>query len=435
MKSSFQTILIIVFVIGFAVAVAVFSGIFSSGSSSSTSTTATGRVIVWGVLPNDIMQRYVSDFNSQGLGYTLTYEQHSTANFYQDVILALANNASPDLVLVSSELYSQLGNKLYTIPFTTYNERTFRDSNIDGAQMFLSTTGVTALPILVDPLVVYYNKDLLAAKNFVTTPVTWNDLQSAVPTLTRRDSKNQIVQSAIAMGEAGNIDHARDILSALFLQTGNKIVSYDAATGSRKVDLSTGTIAGQLPTVQALDFYTSFANPTTTNYTWNSALPESLQSFLAGKSAFYIGRASELFTIQSRNPNLNFDVTQFFQSAAATRPVTYGSFVAVGIMARAPNPTAAFTAATQLASSAQIDALSKQFSLPPVRRDLLQLAQANPYVAVFFKAALSAFSWPDPNPVSTQRIFRDMITNVNSNTADSQTAIYDAIRDLQSTLN
>jgi ABC-type glycerol-3-phosphate transport system substrate-binding protein len=438
MKSSFQSILLIVFIVGFVAAIAIFSGLFSSSTSSTDSATPTGMVNIWGVLPNEGMQKYVTDFNAQNLGYKLSYEQHAPGTFYQDIILALANGGSPDMVLVSSEIYSQLGSKLYTIPFTVYTERAFRDADIDGAQMFLSSTGITALPLLVDPLVVYYNKDILASKNFVTVPTTWNDLQGTIPTLTRRDSKNQIVQSAIALGEASNINHARDILSALFLQTGTSIVSYNAGTGTSAVTLANkpaGSVATDaLPSEQALNFYTSFSNPTTTNYTWNSSLPESLQSFLAGKSAFYIGRASELFSIQSQNPNLNFDVSQFFQSTASARPITFGSFTAVGIMAKAPNPAAAFAAATQMASAVQTDALSKQFSLPPVRRDLLQIAQTNPYVSVFFKSALSAFSWPDPNPVSTNNIFRDMINNIKSNTTDSQTAIYDAARDLQSTI-
>ncbi|MDB5188700.1 MAG: protein of unknown function with transrane region, partial [Candidatus Nomurabacteria bacterium] len=190
-----------------------------------------------------------------------------------------------------------------------------------------------------------------------------------------------------------------------------------------------------LPAEQALNFYTSFANPANTNYTWGNALPDGLQNFLAGKSAFYIGRASELFSIQSQNPNLNFDVTQLFQSTGATRPITYGSFIAAAVMKNAPNFNAAYAAAAALSSSAEIDTLSKQFSLPPVRRDLLQVAQSNPYVSVFFKAALSAFSWPDPNPDSTDTIFRAMINNVNSNTTDTQTAIYDATRDLQSSIH
>ncbi|MDB5255263.1 MAG: protein of unknown function with transrane region [Candidatus Nomurabacteria bacterium] len=429
MKSSFQTILIIVFIVGFVIAVAVFSGIFSS-SSTTTSTTPAGSVVVWGVLPMSEMQKYVDNFNSENYGYTLNYTQHSPDTFYQELITTLADGQSPDLVLINAEQYPQLSSKLYTIPFSAYTERTFRDTNIDGAQLFLSATGVGALPLLVDPMVVYYNKDILASKNFLSPPSTWDDLQATIPLLTKRDARQQITQSAIAMGQTTNVLHFRDILSTLFLQTGNTIVT------NKQVTLNQGTSATEVPpTVEALNFYTSFSNPTTNNYTWNGSLSESLQNFLAGKSAFYIGRASELFTIQSQNPNLNFDVTKMFQSSATGRAVTYGSFISVGIMAKAPNPVAAYAAASQMAASTSIDALSKQFSLPPVRRDLLQISQSNPYVSVFFQSALSAFSWPDPNPASTKVIFRDMINNVNSNTADTQTAIYDATRDLQSTIN
>jgi hypothetical protein len=156
---------------------------------------------------------------------------------------------------------------------------------------------------------------------------------------------------------------------------------------------------------------------------------------LAGNSAFYIGRSSELFSIQSQNPNLNFDVMPLFQSDDAVRPVTFGSFIAAGIMKNAPNFTAAYAAVTAMATSTEMDTLSKSFSLAPVRRDLLQVAQTDPYVSVFFQAALSTFSWPDPNPTSTNAIFRAMIDNVNSNTTDTQTAIDDATRDLQSSVN
>jgi hypothetical protein len=243
------------------------------------------------------------------------------------------------------------------------------------------------------------------------------------------------------MGQADNVAHFRDILSALFLQTGNTIVSYDTSMNSNQVTLANGaaTVPGQpasagLPAVQALNFYTSFTNPANTNYTWNNALPDSLQNFLAGNSAFYLGRASELFTIQAQNPNLNFDVMPLFQSTSAVRPVTYGSFIAAGVMKSAPNFNAGYAAVFAMANSANADILSKQLSLPPVRRDLLQVAQNNPYVSVFFQAALSSFSWLDPNPANTNKIFHDMITNVNSNTIDSDTAVAKAAQSLQSSL-
>jgi len=434
MKSQFQTITIIVFIVAFVVAIIAFSGILGGDSATGTSSEPTGTVSVWGVLPTEQMQLYVNDFNSNNYGYTLTYEQHSPERFYQDLIVALANNASPDVVLYSSEIFSQFKDKLYVIPYQAYTERTFRDTNVDGAQIFLTKDGVVGLPLTIDPLVAYYNKDILAAENFVVPPRTWNTLSQTARIFTKRTEQNTISQSTIALGTVDNVNHYRDILSAMFLQTGNSIIAADPTTGAMNSTLANGgnAEAGTMPTAEALAFYTGFSNPTSSTYSWNSALPNSLQQFLAGKSAFYIGRSSELFAIQAQNPNLNFDVMELFQPQNAPRSITYGSFIAAGVMKAAPNFTAGYAAIAAMSTPAQIDVLSKRLSLPPARRDLLLVTQQNPYVAVFFKAALSAFSWSDQNTVTTNRVFRGMIQNVNSGKSDAQTAIYEATRDLQS---
>lgn len=144
-----------------------------------------------------------------------------------------------------------------------------------------------AFPLLVDPLVVYYNKDILVSQNFVVPPTTWKNLQSSIPYFLKRDPKNAIVQTPLALGDETNVMHARDILSALFLQTGNPIVAYDPIRDQNTATLSRSSSGGTtMPTAEALNFYTSFANPTSSNYAWNSSLPSSLQMFLSGRSAF-----------------------------------------------------------------------------------------------------------------------------------------------------
>lgn len=127
--------------------------------------------------------------------------------------------------------------------------------------------------------------------------------------------------------------------------------------------------------------------------------------FLSGKSAFYIGRGSELFTIQARNPNLNFDVTTLFQSDGAVRPITYGLFSGVGIIKSSPNFSATYTTVGYLTSKEFTEYLSGALSLPSARRDLLLSQQANPYIQVYFQAALSAFGWPDTNTPATEGSF------------------------------
>jgi ABC-type glycerol-3-phosphate transport system substrate-binding protein len=432
MKSSFQTILLVVFGIVFAGAILVFSGLISFGSKSAETATPTGVVTVWGIIPRNKLQPFLDTADIGGGDYTVLYSEHDPDTIQQDLIVALANNTPPDLILFSSEVFTQFKDKLYTIPYTVISERMYRDSNIDGAQIFLTKEGMLARPLVVDPLVVYYNKDVLAKSKFVVPPRTWADLKSAIPLLTVRDVRNNITQSAIALGTASNINHSRDILSALFLQTGNSIISYDSGSNT-PISMLGATPAGSLqaPTATALEFYTSFSNTTNSNYSWNISLPESLQYFLAGKSAFYIGRASELFTIQAQNPNLNFDVMQLFQTGADTRAITFGSFLGIGMLKDAPNPVAAYAALTAMSTPASIDAISKTLSLPPVERSLLLARQDNPYVSVFFTSALSSFAWPDQNPVQTKTIFREMVTDLTSGRTDAATAISNASTKLQ----
>jgi ABC-type glycerol-3-phosphate transport system substrate-binding protein len=318
---------------------------------------------------------------------------------------------------------------------SSIQSRTLFLVNIDGAQIFLGKDGVMSVPFLVDPLVVYYNKDILASSLYAAPPKTWNDLAGGIARFTKRTEQNTITQSAIALGETQNVDHARDILSALFLQVGNPIVSYDRTTGVSRAVLNQGAANENnlFPTTEVVNFFNSFSNPTSSAYSWNKSLPPSRDAFVAGRLAFYIGRASELFVIQAQNPNLSFDVIELFQAADAPRPITFGSFIGASILSRAKNMPAAYAfVATLSADTKAVDQLSKLYNLPPTRRDLLLVPQENPYVAVFFRAALSSFAWPDPNFIQTEAAFRAMIQNSTSGRSETDAAINEANATIQS---
>lgn len=438
MKSSFQTILMIVFIAAFVIAVAVFAGLFGNGAGRNTAELQ-GTVVVWGVYPQETMSQYVDGFNALNKGYVVEYQEMQGATLERDLVTSIANGMPPDILLFPTELYGQIAERLYEIPYAALPERTFRDTYIDGAQLYLGAQGISAVPVVVDPIVMYYNKDMLAAARFVVPPTTWPEFVRAVPIFTSRNQVGGINQSTIGLGTSTNVQHMRDILSALFLQTGNSIMTYDITANSFRSTLgtSTGDVAGdQLsPAAQVLSFYTSFADPTNVNYSWNSSLPGSLESFVSGNSVFYFGRASDLFAIQARNPNLNFDVVNIPQPDSRVRPVTYGSFVAAGIAKNSTNFAAAYDYFTAVTSREGVDELSKRLSLPPTRRDLLLVQQANPYVSIFFNAALSTFSWADPNPATTDIVFRNMINSINSGRTDATSALYEASRSLQSNAN
>lgn len=433
MKFSFQTILISIFILVFIVAIFIFSGVIKVGSSSSQK--ITGQVLIWGTYPQAYMQPYLDAANIKNQDIVINYEQKNPDTFQSDLISALANRASPDIVISDSEHIFSFRDKLYVIPFTTYSERLYRDSFVDGASVFLSKEGVLAVPLTVDPLVVYYNKNLLAGQNYVFPPSTWSGLVQSLPKFIKKDPRGVITQTAIGLGEADNVDYFDNILSALFLQTGNPIVSINSYDGNleQKITISSDE-KSELDTVKALDFYTSFANQTSPSYSWNRNLPTTLDSFLAGKSAFYIGRASELFNIQARNPNLSFDVTTIFQPDDSIRPITYGIFSGAAILKSTTNFPAAYNVLGTITSKDFVQYLSSSISLPPARRDLLLEQQSNPYVQSYFKAALSSFAWPQTNPKATATIFRDMIRAVNTGKSSPVEAIYTAGNDLQSIL-
>ncbi len=431
MKSPFQTILIAVFIAAFVGAILIFAGIINIGSSQN-SQTPQGTVSVWGMYNRDMMQSYIDTLNIENTDISIVYTQKDPASLSQELTAALADGVQPDIVITNSEHFFSIANRVYVIPFETYSERTFRDTFIDGASLFLSAEGVLAIPLLVDPMVVYYNKDLLAGQGYVVPPATWTGLTQALPRFLKKDTRGIFTQTAVPIGEHSNIVHFKSILSTLFLQTGNAIIGRDPATGGYRSTLSTGVAVGDdiPPTVQALLFFTNFSNPTNTLFSWTRSLPESLDTFLSGRSAFYIGKASELFIIQSRNPNLNFDVAPMFQPDDATRPVTYGSFSTLAITKASTNFQAAYIVAGQLTSQSFIEYLSTAVSLPPAQRSLLLVQQKNPYVQVFFNAALSAFSWVDINPVGSEAVFRAMIQAVSSGRLNATEAIYEASRDL-----
>lgn len=434
MKSSFQTILIGICVVAFVVAVLIFSGIIKIGSSNSSQTTG-GTVTIWGTYPQDVMQSYLDQLTIQNPDLTLSYTQKSAFTFRSDLITALANVAAPDIVLADASTLLSIRERLYTIPYTTYTERLYRDSFVDGASIFLSKEGVMALPLTVDPLVVYYNKDILAGQSYVNPPTSWVGLVQSMPRFLKKDAKGVITQTPIGLGETDNINHFKDILSTLFLQTGSAVVSLDSFTGGYTQQLMiTDENQEENAIVKALTFYINFSNPTHSLYAWSRTLPSTLDMFLAGKSAFYIGRASELFTIQSRNPNLNFDVTTMFQTDGAVRPITYGSFDGVSIIKTTPQFPLAYSVLGMLSSPEFTQYVSSYTSLPPAKRDLLLTQQQNPYVQVFFKAALATFSWPDTNPSATEDVFRTMIRAISSGRSSIQEAIYQGSQDLQSVL-
>ena len=214
-----------------------------------------GPVAIWGTLPEAPMNMVIDSLKTENPGYKdVTYRFVAAEEFNQTFINALADNQSPDLVLISHELLVELRGRLEVTPYQSFPERDFRSYYIEGAGIFALKDGIYAYPIAVDPLMMYWNRDIFSFNNLLSAPKTWEEVVGeTVPELTVRDFNRTITQSAVALGEYNNIKNAFATISMLLLQGGSALVAEEGK--SYLVRLDQMGIGPGRPFTLAINFY------------------------------------------------------------------------------------------------------------------------------------------------------------------------------------
>lgn len=426
----FQIVLIVVFAVlalGGIVAISIFKG-----GSSQDSQQFGDSVIIWGTFDRSVFDQLLADVSSQQKGFNVVqYEEKDPRTFEAELINAIAEGRSPDLIIIPHMLLVKHRAKLYPLSFDALPERTFRDTYIDGAEIFLRPDGVYGLPFAVDPLVMYWNRDIFSSSGLAAPPKTWEELVTiTTPAITKKNLDLDILRSAVAFGEYSNITHAKDILSMLFFQSGTDIVN---ETGGRyEITLGSSGGTNQLPAATAaLSFYTQFAIPSSNTYSWNRALPQDRSQFLSGDLGLYFGMGSEFSGIQNQNPNLNFDIASVPQGAGATVLRDYGTFYAFAVPKGAHNIQGAFQAAYVLDSQSVSAQIAANLRMAPVYRAEIARGSSNPYQQVLYRSALITRGWLDPDPTASENVFKQMIEDVTSGRDRASSVVSDTTQRLR----
>jgi len=425
MKFNFQLIVLIFFIVAAIFGILVFSGAIPIGGSSQSG--ALGTVVLWGTTPAEIVSGPLQEFNDTHPSFVVKYVQKSADTFDHDLLEALATGTGPDMFLMPDNLAFHYANKILTIPYTSYPVGTFKNVFAGAGEVFLTSKGILAFPLSIDPLMMYYNRSILDANGVVYPPTTWDDLTSVTPTLTKKDETGKITESAVALGDFSNVDHAKDILATLFMQTGNPIVKENNGIFSSTLDSQTGSPSSS----SMLKFYTDFADPNQAVYSWNTSLDNSSDTFSKESLAFYFGFASELKTLTSKNPNENFFIAPMPQIKNTTSKLTASRVTGLAVSSASKNINTAFTAASLMATSNFASEFATATGVAPARRDLLAVKGTDAYSPIFYSSALYARSWLDPSSVNTTNIFSGMINAVLSGNLSTS----DAIKDADSKLN
>ena len=340
----------------------------------------------------------------------VSYVEKHPATIYSDILESIATGNSPDIVIISSEDLLALKNKILPISFETLPKSSFYEQWVEGSDVFMLEDATYARPFLVDPLVMYWNRDIFTNEAIATPPKDWDTFVAVAPRLSKIISGSELVQSAVAFGEYDNVLHAKEILSALFMQTGARIVDENVRGFTTHIETTRN-----LNTDTAMSFYTSFSNPVKKVYSWNKTFDRSREAFAADKVAMYMGFISEEDIIANElNPNLNFGMAVLPQSNNTKTSVTFGNFYGIAVLKNGSNPRNANTIAVNLASAAIASRVAEVADLPPVHLDLLSTIDpldANSKVKL--QSAIMSRAWLEPAPRSSvETSFKSAINDV-----------------------
>lgn len=387
-----------------------------------------GIVEIWGTFPTEDVFQQISDVNQTLPEVQPKYVEKDPVTFEDELVRALAAGTGPDLVFVTDATLVSLQDVLLQTSYDIVPSRDFVGMFGDLSEVFADSGGSYAFPVMHDPLVVYYNKDILAS-SFVLKPAeTWNDYFDHISEIARVSPLNEVERGGLALGTYDNVSHASDILSFIMLQGGVDIASRrfddqqfrdEFVVAIEQQSFNTQNV----PAEQALALYLSFADPSQKQYGWNSAQRLSRDAFLAGDLAYYIGYASEYSDFLEDNPNLNFGVTLLPQLTVDGAKMTYGRTHALGVSKLSSNPQAAFSVAYSLSQPVYAEPLSRAIGRVPAHRTALENIPDNTAEELFYKSAIVARSWPMPRKDIVDTAFRNMIRGLRSGSLDQFEAL------------
>lgn len=269
---------------------------------------------VWGTFDDsDVFTQLAADYDKiNPYVKEVRYRKLTPDTYKEDIINAMASGTGPDIFMIKNTWLPSFVDKAVPAPVDVFSEKAMRDAFVDVvAKDFITKNKETmAVPLSVDTLSLYYNKDIFNTAGITTPPKTWEELIAMVPILTKLDSFGNINQSAIALGTGDNVNRASDILLNLMMQFGGSINDAQFAEESD---------------IQALDFYSRFAKLGLPTYTWNQRQHYSIDAFYEGTLAMMLNYSYHYPTIKQKNAKLNFAVAPLPQFKDKT-PVNFANY-------------------------------------------------------------------------------------------------------------
>jgi multiple sugar transport system substrate-binding protein len=285
---------------------------------------------------------------------------------------------------------------------------------------------IYALPYSVDNIALFYNKELLNQAKIPLPPTTYSELLADVKKLTKIDSEGNIIQAGVALGGTTNIPRSMDILFLLMLQSRAVLNDPPNFLISNPDDPQT------IPAVNALEFYTQFADPNKEVYTWNDDLPNALEFFAQGKLAFFFGYSYNIPLINQLSAGkLSYGTANVPQ---LNQDLNYANYWVETV---AHSSEYANEAWDFLQYATRVDNVTKYLELsgrPTALKALVDIQREDFLLRPFIEQSLIAKNWyHGKKPNLMEQYMTDAIESVNKNQLEAMGALQLAQKLIQQT--
>ena len=412
----------------------------------------------------DAFAETIAKYNQLHSNITINYKKLRYSEYEQELLEAWAEDRGPDIFSIHNTWVKKYQSKITPMPPTitmaypvvkgkmrkeivpeiratkSISLKDIKDKFVDVVydDAVIKVEGqeqVFGLPLFMDTLAMYYNKDLLNNANITIPPTCWNrEFQQNVKKLTRQNTKGEIIQSGAALAGSNNIERYSDILAVLMMQNGAVMMNQ---RGSVMFNQIPPALSGQKynPGMEALRFYTDFANPAKEVYCWNNNMDNSLDMFTQGKLALMFGYAYHLPQIRAQGPKLNFSIAQLPQIEDSRQIINFANYWIETVSKKSQHSDESWDFIQFISRAENVKSYLEKVNKPTALRSLIEEQLDDIDIGVFADQVLTAKSWyRGADALAAEKIIGEMINDVATGKEEIDSAINTGASRVQQTV-
>lgn len=393
----------------------------------------------------DAFEEIITKYKALHPFITIEYRKLRYEEYEAELLNAMAEDRGPDLFSVQNTWLKKYQSKLAPMPDSitmafpvvqgtikkevvpelrttqSLSLKELKDNFVDAVSydVLMEDGKIYGLPLSVDVLAMYYNRDLFNNAGISQVPQYWNkEFLQTIKKLTKQDPKRGLIQSGVALGGHSNINRFSDILAVLMMQNGATMMEGQTVLFSNVPAFAKNT--GYNPGLEALRFYTDFANPTKESYTWNNELPNSLEMFISGNLAIMFGYAYDLATIKAQAPKLNFSIAKLPQiEGNPPTNINFANYWVEVVSKKSTHTKEAWDFIQFMTKAEQAQSYLDKTKKPTALRSLVEKQKTDNELGVFADQVLTAKSWyKGKNVQAAEEAIKEMINTMLTNTTE-----------------